>query len=266
MNTYITELLIHFLYTIIFALTVFLLLGIIYFLTKENDTTLTEFLHKNKVYLDIIFIVALTFMSISIATNANTIATAANQIAENQLQIEKDANQPIFTFQPMTYDNGSTHKIIISNEGTQYNGIIDISDMVYLVVISYDTGHVVKVRIPINNYYCSEHVIYEENTNKLYEVSNSGNLAARSSLLIELEKRFTNLGWEEYLIIEYEDIYGKTHENVYMVNDWYHHKLNDDEIEEINEIWNSYQYSYRIEELDAETVYDIFVAESKSQV
>lgn len=263
MATINSELFSHIFFTIIATVILLGLLGLFYYLPKKKDTTFTKFLNNKKVYLDIFLIVALSLMSISIAINANSIATTANSIAENQLQIEKDANQPLFAFQQMTYDNGTTHKVIISNEGAQYNGIIDISNMVYLVIISYDTGHVVEARIPINNYYSSGHKLLDEDTSKFYEVYKSGNFATRNSLLSELDKHYTHLGWEEYLIIEYEDIYGETHENVYMVNDWYNHKLNNEEIEEINEIWNSYPYSYRIEELDYETVSDIYVSKSK---
>lgn len=262
MNQYLIELSTHFIYALVFAIIVFSIIYLIYYVKRVNGSTLSVFLKENKIYIDIFFVICLTFMSISIATNANL-------IANNEIQIQKAANQPIFTFDKVSYGNGYFDKIIVYNEGAPVSNVF-AAPLTYLTIYSYESGSYKEIVIPIDYYIVGTRGTTENDTRKLYELFNSdtepevGNAYIFSNFwhdfqdLKKKENRSIDVNLHEFVYMKYEDIYGDSHEELYVVSDAFPHKLNSYDKEEILKIIEESPYSTQMNKLNAEEVFTIF--------
>ena len=281
MATYISELLTHFFSTIIITLILLGILGAIYHFTKKTDSTFTTFLNNNKVYLDIFLIVALSFMSITIAINANSIATTANQIAEKDLQIQKAANQPIFIFEKLTYSEGDYEKIVISNAGAPANNI-HVKSITYASIEEGNFTSSKEFIFSIDYYNDRERVSAienESNTIKLYELAyypaHIGNIGGNRYLLSKFDSEFfdslsndkhtTPMQWKlcEYVRVQYEDIYGDSHDDLYYVSPSHPYKLQEEASQEVYDKLEEYPYYITMNKLNAEEIYQNYLVYAK---
>jgi hypothetical protein len=209
-------------------------------------------------------------MSIFISINANSIATNANIIAENELKVQKANNQPIFVFDEMRYGNGYFEKLNVYNYGAPINNIF-MSSIVLLKVYSYKFNKYTEVDIPIGYYDISTRSGNESNELQQFFTSDveplNGNNYRLYKTLDDFDKfkQNNNLSIDiniyKYVYITYEDIYGDKHNDLYIISDFYKHKVSDNEKEKIlfdlQENLNKGHFIH-IKDLTSEKIYTIF--------
>lgn len=265
MNQYYSELLATSSLALSFIIVIFLGLYLVYYLKKSNYDGFNNFLNCNKIYIELFLVICLSFMSIIVATNANVIAV-------NELNIQKANNQPIFVFDEIRYGNGYYEKLLVYNRGAPVNNFF-ISPITILKVHGRDTNNKLKeITIPIGYYDIStrsgndsselqeffasdteplngNHYRLSESFGDLYTISRDNNLSI-------------GMSFYKYLYITYEDMYGDEHNDLYLISDLYPHKVSGKDKEKLlHDFHENVKYGYflDINDLKAEKIYNIFV-------
>lgn len=230
---------------------------------------LKKFLDDNKIYFETVCIICVSLMSIIISINANSIATTANIIAENDLKVQKANNQPIFVFNETRYGNGFFEKLKVYNIGAPINSF-SISAIVLLRAHSYEDNKYKEIVIPIGYYdistrnvsdigelqefFSSENEPLNGNYYRLaeaigdsYEISRTNNVSM-------------NINFDKYVYITYEDLYSEKHNDLYIISSFYPYKISANEKDKVLfNIQESLKDGYLdIKYLTAEKIFTIF--------
>lgn len=260
MSQYSKEFLTNASIAIAIILVIFIFLFIIYSCKKNDYEHFSVFLEKNKIYIEIFLIISLSVMSISIATNANIIAL-------NEIEIQKAHNQPIFIFNETRYGNGYYQKLEVYNVGAPLNNF-NIFPITFIKIWSYENNKYKEIMIPISYYSIGTRT--ESDNSELIEFFASdtkpedGNYYRMSKAIegfydISRDNNLSyGMNFDKYVNIAYKDIYGEEHSDLYVVSDLYPHKISSEKKETILMDFNNSMYSLNVEDLTADKLYEIF--------
>ena len=175
----------------------------------------------------LIEVILVVFGTVFVSCQANTIARHANAIAETQINISKDENQPDFIISQVLEENSqglenANSVLYLYNTGaTFYNLDVDIACIIELNFIDTNNMEVVKYLFSLDDFYLIGEV--SRNTQGLLLTKFcEGNWEKFFKLYQDvlhddrLESGYIILS--QYVKISYQDIYGEKHTNYYMVD------------------------------------------------
>lgn len=243
-----------------------------YFKGMSQWEIIRNWLNKNKIFFETIVMVFLTIMSV-------TVTYTSNEIASNQIDINKMENQPIFHIYteyvfPDSNEATFTHdQLVISNSGSSLYEF-KYQPYVFLKVEYWDTKPDNIVFIPLEGYYFfsdqarnltgrlvtikdfnndpkeSEANWYkiEQSKNELYEMSQKNNMSTR-------------IGVVKYIFISYKDIYGNYHEEMFLSDQLSTVKINRNDSLKIIEYYDekiSEEQYFEIDNLSTDKIYEMY--------
>lgn len=186
-----------------------------------------DVLQKAEPLFRLIEVILVVFGTVFVSCQANTIARHANAIAETQINISKDENQPNFIISQVLeansqgLENANSVLYLYNTGATFYNLDVDIACIIELNFIDTNNMEVVKHSFSLDDFYWISKV--SQNTQGLLLTKFcEGNWEKFFKLYQDvlhddrLESGYIVLS--QYVKISYQDIYGEKHTNYYMVN------------------------------------------------
>jgi len=187
----------------------------------------SDILQKAEPFFRLIEVVLVVFGTIFVSCQANDIARQANAIAEMQLDVSKDENQPNFiitqVLEPDSHGSENANSVLyLYNTGaTLYNLDVDLACIIELNFIDTNNMEVVKHFFSLDDFYLIGEV--SRNTQGLLLTRFcEGNWKKFFKLYQDvLHDDRLDSGYivlSQYVKISYEDIYGEKHTNYYTVD------------------------------------------------
>lgn len=175
----------------------------------------------------LIEVILVVFGTVFVSCQANAIARQANAIAEMQLNISKDENQPNFIITQVLEansqgsENANSVLYLYNTGATFYNLDVDIACIIELNFIDTNNMEMVKHSFSLDDFYLISEV--SRNTQGLLLTKFcEGNWEKFFKLYQDVlhDDRFDSgyIVLSQYVKISYEDIYGKKHTNYYTVD------------------------------------------------
>jgi len=192
---------------------------------------LRQWLTENKVFFETIASVLLGLMSIIVSLVALRLSSYQAQLTESQIALSKQQQLPIITLnEHLIFDDKSSSftrkQLVISNIGPPLKEF-SYEHAEFMKLTSQLSNHkFASVLVPLNGYYDTG-VLTHEPVGKLATLSSSiaeGNHSKAVdviwafSSLIEEEKRQGYGDVMSYVAVRYKDIWGESHEDVYLAS------------------------------------------------
>lgn len=212
---------------------------LIFFFHFNNWMGRRRWLKRNRVFFDTFGAIALSLMAIFVSIGAFWVSSSQASYHANQVELE---NQPefMFTVENDTYglvrsfdphlSNFSQDYLVIKNKGKPFKNLsVEYSAIAGTYFWSSKNTTSMKYTLVPINHYVNEKIDYDSNGNvRIIHVlsRNYGNAEifertfnSFQSFVNEKGDKIFVLAITRYLKIEFDDIYGKPHENYYIISD-----------------------------------------------
>lgn len=226
-----------------------------------------QYLEHNKIFFETIVMLCLTIASI-------TVTIVAVDLDSQQLEREKLENQPFFhIYNEYIFDDEYTvvsETLTIENIASPASEFdADVYSFLYMRCNDRNNNLIGRVQIPILGYYRYSFItgkLTGEMANFKPPIHDENNflkirLATTMFNEILLENEYDGTVFlETYIHVEYLDIYGEQHNDIYQFYGNKYHKLSPQEADKIKKIYDDrYRIGISLGDLESIDIWDLFV-------